>query len=73
MKRLAHIPPMLALGLLLAGPALAVSDPQEMLPDPQQEARAVEVGSQALMRSAVAPSSTPMKYGAPGRSAGASA
>ena len=34
------------LGLSLAGPALAISDPKEMLPDPQLEARAEAVGSQ---------------------------
>jgi cytochrome c-type biogenesis protein CcmH len=32
--------------LVFAGPALAVSDPREMLPDPAQEARAEAVGSQ---------------------------
>ena len=32
--------------LLLAGPAFAVSDPAEMLPDPAQEARAERVGRQ---------------------------
>ncbi len=31
---------------LLAAPALAVSDPKEMLPDPAQEARAEYIGSQ---------------------------
>ncbi len=31
---------------LLAGPALAISDPNEMLPDPAQEARAEAIGSQ---------------------------
>jgi cytochrome c-type biogenesis protein CcmH len=39
-----------ALGLLviilLAGPALAISDPKEMLQDPKQEARAEGIGSQ---------------------------
>jgi cytochrome c-type biogenesis protein CcmH len=34
------------LGLSLAGPALAISDPKEMLPDPRLEARAEAVGSQ---------------------------
>ncbi|HEY0206799.1 MAG TPA: cytochrome c-type biogenesis protein [Acetobacteraceae bacterium] len=32
--------------LLLAGPAYAVSDPAEMLPDPAMEARAEQVGHQ---------------------------
>ncbi len=32
--------------LLLAGPAWAISDPNEMLPDPAQEARAEAVGRQ---------------------------
>jgi cytochrome c-type biogenesis protein CcmH len=32
--------------LVSAGPALAISDPREMLPDPQQEARAEAIGSQ---------------------------
>ena len=32
--------------LLLSGPAWAVSDPQEMLPNPAQEARAEQVGRQ---------------------------
>jgi cytochrome c-type biogenesis protein CcmH len=39
----------LAAGLLLsilAGPALAISDPNEALPDPAQEARAVAIGRQ---------------------------
>ncbi len=36
----------LALLLLLSGPALAISDPAEMLPDPAQEARAEAVGRQ---------------------------
>ena len=36
----------LVLLLLLAGPAHAVSDPAEMLPDPAQEARAETVGRQ---------------------------
>jgi len=36
----------LALLLLLAAPALAISDPAEMLPDPAQEARAEAVGRQ---------------------------
>jgi len=35
-----------ALLLLLAGPAYAVSDPAEMLPDPAMEARAEQVGHQ---------------------------
>ena len=35
-----------ALALLAAAPALAVSDPKEMLPDPALEARAEAVGSQ---------------------------
>ena len=35
-----------ALVLLAAVPALAISDPKEMLPDPKQEARAEYVGSQ---------------------------
>jgi len=34
------------LGLSLVGPALAISDPKEMLPDPRLEARAEAVGSQ---------------------------
>ena len=34
------------LGLSLAGPALAISDPKEMLPDLRLEARAEAVGSQ---------------------------
>ncbi len=32
--------------LLLAGPALAISDPAEMLPNPGQEARAEQIGKQ---------------------------
>ncbi len=32
--------------LLLAGPAWAISDPSEALPDPRQEARAVAIGQQ---------------------------
>ncbi len=32
--------------LLLSGPAWAISDPSEALPDPKQEARAVEIGQQ---------------------------
>ena len=32
--------------MLLAGPALAISDPAEMLRDPAQEARAEQIGSQ---------------------------
>ena len=36
----------LAVCLLLAVPAHAVSDPKEMLPDPAQEARAEYIGSQ---------------------------
>ena len=32
--------------MLACGPALAISDPREMLPDPVQEARAEQVGSQ---------------------------
>jgi len=32
--------------LLLAGPAFAISDPSEALPNPQQEARAVAIGRQ---------------------------
>jgi cytochrome c-type biogenesis protein CcmH len=32
--------------LCLAGPAYAISDPSEMLPDPAQEARAERIGSQ---------------------------
>ena len=32
--------------LLLAGPAWAIGDPAEALPDPAQEARAVEIGRQ---------------------------
>ena len=36
----------LVLLLLLAGPAHAISDPAEMLPDPAQEARAEAVGHQ---------------------------
>ncbi len=35
-----------ALLVLLAGPALAISDPAEMLRDPAQEARAEQIGSQ---------------------------
>lgn len=38
--------PGLLLVLLLSGPAFAVADPKEMLPDPQQEARAEAIGSQ---------------------------
>ena len=34
----------LAVWLLLAGPAAAISDPAEMLPDPAQESRAETVG-----------------------------
>ena len=37
---------LLACFLLLTTPALAISDPREMLPDPAQEARAEQVGSQ---------------------------
>ncbi len=37
---------LLAVYLLEAGPAYAVSDPKEMLPDPAQEARAEYIGSQ---------------------------
>ena len=45
--RLRHIVLMTALlGMSLAGPALAISDPKEMLPDPKLEARAEAVGSQ---------------------------
>ncbi len=45
--RLRRIGLMVALlGLSLAGPALAISDPKEMLPDPRLEARAEAVGSQ---------------------------
>lgn len=40
------IPRLLFALLLLAGPALAVSDPGEMLRDPAQEARARELGQQ---------------------------
>jgi len=36
----------LLLLMLWAGPALAISDPAEMLPNPQQEARAETVGRQ---------------------------
>ncbi len=36
----------LLLLLLLTGPALAISDPAEMLPNPAQEARAEQVGRQ---------------------------
>lgn len=36
----------LFLGLTLSGPALAVSNPAEMLPDPAQEKRAEAIGSQ---------------------------
>lgn len=35
---------LLALGLMMAHPAHAVSDPAEMLPDPAQEARATRLG-----------------------------
>ena len=38
--------PVLCLGLALAGPALAISDPKEMLPDARLEARAEAIGSQ---------------------------
>ena len=34
------------LGLMLAAPAFAINDPREMLPNPAQEARAEEIGSQ---------------------------
>ena len=34
------------LALLLAGPAQAISDPAEMLPNPAQEARAEQIGRQ---------------------------
>ena len=36
----------LVLLLLLTGPALAVDDPRELLPNPAQEARAERIGSQ---------------------------
>ncbi len=36
----------LVLLVLLAGPALAVDDPRELLPNPAQEARAERIGSQ---------------------------
>jgi len=36
----------LLLALWVAGPALAISDPKEMLSDPAQEARAEAIGSQ---------------------------
>ena len=39
-------PCFLLLFLLVSGPAAAVSDPQEMLKDPKQEARAEQIGSQ---------------------------
>ena len=35
-----------ALLLILSGPAYAISDPSEMLPDPAQEARAERIGGQ---------------------------
>ena len=41
---LAHL--LLAIGLLAATPALAISDPREALPNPAQEQRAVTLGSQ---------------------------
>ncbi len=41
-----HMYRVAALLILLATPALAISDPAERLPDPSQEARAVEIGSQ---------------------------
>jgi cytochrome c-type biogenesis protein CcmH len=42
-----HAGPWLALfGLAWAGPAFAVSDPQEMLPDPVLESRAEAIGSE---------------------------
>jgi cytochrome c-type biogenesis protein CcmH len=37
---------LLLLLLFTTGPAWAISDPAEALPDPQQEARAVEIGRQ---------------------------
>ena len=37
---------LLVLGLLMAGPAHAVSDPAEMLANPAQEARAEQIGHQ---------------------------
>ena len=43
MRRLAALLSML---VLLAGPALAVGDPAEMLPDPAAEARAERIGRQ---------------------------
>lgn len=36
----------LLMGLILSGPALAVSSPAEMLPDPAQEKRAEAIGAQ---------------------------
>lgn len=45
MRRLACVLALLA-GLIWASPALAVSDPAEMLPDPAQEARARALGQQ---------------------------
>ena len=36
----------LVLPVLIAGPALAISDPAEMLPNPAQEARAEQIGRQ---------------------------
>ena len=42
MKRLSAA----ALLVLFVSPAFAISDPKEMLPDPQQEARAEAIGSQ---------------------------
>lgn len=43
MRRLLFLLPVMLLG---AAPALAISDPAEMLPNPQQEARAETVGRQ---------------------------
>jgi cytochrome c-type biogenesis protein CcmH len=46
MRRCGPIAAACILALLAAAPALAISDPAEMLPDPKQEARAEYIGSQ---------------------------
>lgn len=46
MSRTLRLLPLLAFLLLLSPAARAVSDPSEMLPDPQQEARAEAIGRQ---------------------------
>jgi cytochrome c-type biogenesis protein CcmH len=46
MKRVAVFGVACCMSLAAGGPALAIADPSEMLPDPQQEARAEYIGSQ---------------------------